>query len=144
MTLTEQAERFLTLRDEKSTKEAEAKAMKEELDALELDIFNGILGGGFDRIVVAGHTFSPTVKPLISVSSAQKAAAFEWLESNGYEAFVVKELNKKDFNPWAREQIANGMGEVPDWMSEHFTVYEKQEVSVRKAAGSTTKRKMEE
>jgi hypothetical protein len=143
MTLTEMASRFLTLREEKSAKDAEAKALKDELDGLEQEIFSGIIAEGFDRIVVDGYTFAPTVKPLISVSSSQKAAAFAWLEANGYEAFVIRELNKKDFNPWARERIAESFGEIPDWMKEHFTVYEKQEVSVRKATGGATKRKME-
>lgn len=75
-----------------------------------------------------GHQVVRTARVYAAIPAANKPAAYEWLQENGYESLIQPTVNASALSAAAKELEENGK-ELPE---EIFTVHIKDGISLRK------------
>ena len=80
-----------------------------------------------------GSTFYLHSRLYASPSTGRKDAMMQALKQNGYGSLVVESVNSNTLSSFVREQMEANEGNIPSWLSDTVSTYEKISVGIRKS-----------
>ena len=124
------------LKDAKARKkelEEETKANNALIDELEKQLAEEMADKEVDRFSRNGSLFYLSSRLFASPKAGEKDAMISALRANGYGYLVTESVNANTLAAFAKERIAEEeSGELPAWLGNVITTYEKISVGIRK------------
>jgi len=128
----EMADRLKDARDRKSELKEQLKAAEAEISELDLALSDAMAESEVERFSRNGSTFYLNSRLFASPASGRKDELMQSLKDNGYGSLVVETVNANTLSSFVKEQKAENNDEVPSWLSDVISVFEKVSVGVRK------------
>ena len=128
----EMADRLKAARDRKDELKEQLKAAEAEVDGLDLALSDKMAEQEVERFSRNGNTFYLNSRLYASPAAGRKDDLTRTLKENGYGSLVVETVNANTLASFIKEQKAANDDEVPAWLSDVVSVYEKVSVGVRR------------
>ena len=128
----EMADRLKAAKDHKKELDAQVKEVTAEIEELDLTLSDAMAEAELDRFSRNGNTFYLNTRLFASPAAGRKDELMQALKDQGYGSIVVETVNANTLASFVKEQIAENGDELPDWLSEVVSTYEKVSVGVRK------------
>jgi hypothetical protein len=128
----EMADRLKAARDRKADLKEQLKAAEAEVDELDLALSDKMAEQEVERFSRNGSTFYLNSRLYASPAAGRKDELMQTLKDNGYGSLVVETVNANTLASFVKEQKAANDDEVPAWLSDVVSVFEKVSVGVRK------------
>ena len=128
----EMADRLKTLQEQKKDLEAQTKALAAEIAELDEQLSDAMTEAELDRFSRNGSTFYLKSRLFASPASGRKEELFAALKENGYGSLVTETVNANTLASFCKEQLAANDDELPAWLSDVVSTFEKVTVGVRK------------
>ena len=129
----EMADRLKTLQEQKKDLEAQTKALGAEITELDLQLSDAMTEAELDRFSRNGNTFYLKSRLFASPAAGRKDEMMQALKENGYGSLVTETVNANTLASFIKEQREITGEEVPTWLSETVSTYEKVSVGIRKS-----------
>lgn len=126
------AAKLKAAKDKKKELEAEVKAVNAEIEQLDAELSDKMTESELEKFSYAGNTFYLSSRLFASPAGGRKAELYEALKSNGYGEIVTETVNANTLASFVKERMAEGEGELPAWLADVVSTYEKVSVGVRK------------
>ena len=130
--LFELADQLKAAKDRKKELDAQTKENNAEIERLDLALSEGMAEAECDRFSRNGYTFYLNSRLFASPAAGCKEDMMQALKDNGYGDLVVETVNAGTLSSFCKEQMAANEDELPDWLSDVVSTYEKVSVGVRK------------
>lgn len=130
--LFELADQLKAAKDRKKELDALTKENHAEIERLDLALSEGMAEAECDRFSRNGYTFYLGSRLFASPAAGRKEDMMQALKDNGYGSLVVETVNAGTLSSFCKEQMAANDDELPEWLSDVVTRYEKVSVGVRK------------
>lgn len=128
----EMADRLKTLQEKKKELEAEAKAIGAEIDELDLALSDAMADAELDRFSRNGSTFYLKSRLFASPAAGRKDEMMQALKDNGCGSLVTETVNANTLASFIKEQREITGEDVPGWLADTVSTYEKVSVGIRK------------
>lgn len=128
----EMADKLKAARDRKDGLKEQLKAAEAEVDGLDLALSDKMAEQEVERFSRNGSTFYLNSRLYASPAAGRKDELMQTLKDNGYGSLVVETVNANTLASFVKEQKAANDDEVPAWLSDVVSVFEKVSVGVRK------------
>jgi hypothetical protein len=128
----EMADRLKTLQEKKKELEAEAKAIGAEIDELDLALSDAMADAELDRFSRNGSTFYLKSRLFASPAAGRKDEMMQALKDNGYGSLVTETVNANTLASFIKEQREITGEDVPGWLADTVSTFEKVSVGIRK------------
>lgn len=128
----EMADRLKAAKDRKKELDAMVKEVNAEIEELDLALSDAMAEQEVERFSRNGNTFYLNTRLFASPAAGRKDEMMQALKDNGYGSIVVETVNANTLASFVREQKAANGDEVPAWLSDVISTYEKVSVGVRK------------
>lgn len=112
--------------------EAQVKELNAEITRLDLALSDAMSDAECDRFSRNGNTFYLSTRLYASPASGKKGELIKVLKDNGYGAIVAETVNANTLASFIKEQMAENDDEVPEWIKEVVSTFEKITVGIRK------------
>ena len=129
----EMADRLKSLKKQKKDLEDSVKALSSEIEELDRQLSDAMTEAELDRFSRNGSTFYLHSRLYASPSTGRKDAMMQALKQNGYGSLVVESVNSKTLSSFVREQMDANEGNIPSWLGDTISTYEKISVGIRKS-----------
>ena len=129
----EMADRLKSLKKQKKDLEDSVKAIGSEIEELDRQLSDAMAETQLDSFSRNGSTFYLYSRLYASPSAGRKDAMMQALKQNGYGSLVVESVNSKTLSSFVREQKEANQGNIPSWLSDTVSTYEKISVGIRKS-----------
>ncbi len=129
----EMADRLKSLKKQKKDLEDSVKAIGSEIEELDRQLSDAMAETQLDSFSRNGSTFYLYSRLYASPSTGRKDAMMLALKQNGYGSLVVESVNSKTLSSFVREQMDANEGNIPSWLSDTVSTYEKISVGIRKS-----------
>ena len=129
----EMADRLKAAKDRKKELDAMIKEVSAEIEQLDLALSDAMAEQEVERFSRNGSTFYLNTRLFASPAAGRKDEMMQTLKDNGYGSLVVETVNANTLASFVKEQKAANGEEVPQWLSDVVSVFEKVSVGVRKA-----------
>ena len=129
----EMADRLKSLKKQKKDLEDSVKAIGSEIEELDRQLSDAMAETQLDSFSRNGSTFYLYSRLYASPSTGRKDAMMVALKQNGYGSLVVESVNSKTLSSFVREQMDANEGNIPSWLSDTVSTYEKISVGIRKS-----------
>ena len=129
----EMADRLKSLKKQKKDLEDSVKALSSEIEELDRQLSDAMTEAELDRFSRNGSTFYLHSRLYASPSTGRKDAMMQALKQNGYGSLVVESVNSNTLSSFVREQMEANEGNIPSWLSDTVSTYEKISVGIRKS-----------
>mgnify|MGYP001423174989 CR=1 FL=1 len=129
----EMADRLKAAKDRKKELDAMIKEVSAEIEQLDLALSDAMAEQEVERFSRNGSTFYLNTRLFASPAAGRKDEMMQTLKDNGYGSLVVETVNANTLASFVKEQKAANGDEVPQWLSDVVSVFEKVSVGVRKA-----------
>ena len=129
----EMADRLKSLKKQKKDLEDSVKAIGSEIEELDRQLSDAMTEAELDRFSRNGSTFYLHSRLYASPSTGRKDAMMQALKQNGYGSLVVESINSNTLSSFVREQMEANEGNIPSWLSDTVSTYEKISVGIRKS-----------
>lgn len=129
----EMADRLKSLKKQKKDLEDSVKAIGSEIEELDKQLSDAMTEAELDRFSRNGSTFYLHSRLYASPSAGRKDAMMQALKQNGYGSLVVESVNAKTLSSFVREQMEANEGNIPSWLGDTVSTYEKISVGIRKS-----------
>ena len=129
----EMADRLKSLKKQKKDLEDSVKAIGSEIEELDRQLSDAMAETQLDSFSRNGSTFYLYSRLYASPSTGRKDAMMLALKQNGYGSLVVESVNSKTLSSFVREQMDANEGNIPSWLSDTVSAYEKISVGIRKS-----------
>ena len=129
----EMADRLKSLKKQKKDLEDSVKALSSEIEELDRQLSDAMAETQLDSFSRNGSTFYLYSRLYASPSTGRKDAMMQALKQNGYGSLVVESVNSKTLSSFVREQMDANEGNIPSWLSDTVSTYEKISVGIRKS-----------
>lgn len=126
------ADRLGALQEEKKSLEAQAKAIGAEIESLNLQLSDAMTEAELDRFSRNGSTFYLKSRLFASPAQGRKDEMILALKENGYASLVSETVNANTLASFIKEQREVTGEDVPAWLGETVSTYEKVSVGIRK------------
>ena len=126
------ADQLKDCREQKKELEAKVKELTAEIDRLDLTLSDAMAEAEVERFSRNGSTFYLSTRLYASPAAGQKEALFQALKENGFSSIVTETVNANTLASFVKEQMAENNDEIPAWLTEKISVFEKVSVGVRK------------
>ena len=130
--LFELADQLKAAKDRKKELDAQTKENNAEIERLDLALSEGMAEAECDRFSRNGYTFYLNSRLFASPAAGRKEDMMQALKDNGYGDLVVETVNAGTLSSFCKEQMAANEDELPDWLSDVVSTYEKVSIGVRK------------
>ena len=127
----EMADRLKTLQEQKKELEAQTKALGAEIAELDLQLSDAMTEAELDRFSRNGSTFYLKSRLFASPAAGRKDEMMQTLKENGYGSLVTETANT--LASFIKEQREITGEEVPAWLGDTVSTYEKVSVGIRKS-----------
>lgn len=129
----EMADRLKTLQEQKKELEEQARALGSEIDELDEQLSDAMTEAELDRFSRNGNTFYLKSRLFASPASGRKDEMMRALKENGYGSLVVETVNANTLASFIKEQREITGEDVPVWLGDTVSTYEKVSVGIRKS-----------
>ena len=129
----EMADRLKSLKKQKKDLEDSVKAIGSEIEELDRQLSDAMAEAQLDNFSRNGSTFYLHSRLYASPSAGRKDAMMQALKQNGYGSLVVESVNSKTLSSFVREQMEANEGNIPSWLGDTISTYEKISVGIRKS-----------
>ena len=129
----EMADRLKSLKKQKKDLEDSVKALSSEIEELDRQLSDAMTEAELDRFSRNGSTFYLHSRLYASPSAGRKDAMVLALKQNGYGSLVVESVNSNTLSSFVREQMEANEGNIPSWLGDTISTYEKISVGIRKS-----------
>ena len=129
----EMADRLKLLKKQKKDLEDSVKALSSEIEELDRQLSDAMTEAELDRFSRNGSTFYLHSRLYASPSTGRKDAMMQALKQNGYGSLVVESVNSNTLSSFVREQMEANEGNIPSWLGDTISTYEKISVGIRKS-----------
>ena len=129
----EMADRLKTLQEQKKDLEAQAKALGAEIAELDEQLSDAMTEAELDRFSRNGSTFYLKSRLFASPASGRKDEMMQALKENGYGSLVVETVNANTLAAFIKEQREATGEDIPAWLGDTVSTYEKMSVGIRKS-----------
>ena len=128
----EMADELKAYKEKKKELEAEVKAVTAEIERLDLELSDAMAEAEVERFSRNGSTFYLSSRLYASPAAGMKEELFQALKDNGFGSIVTETVNANTLASFVKEQMAENNEEVPAWLIEKISTYEKVSVGIRK------------
>ena len=128
----EMADRLKTMQEEKKELEMRAKALGAEISELDLELSDAMTEAELDRFSRNGSTFYLKSRLYASPVAGRKDELMQALKENGYGSLVTETVNANTLASFIKEQREMTGEDVPAWLHDTVSTYEKVSVGIRK------------
>lgn len=128
----ELADQLKAYKEQKKELDAQSKALTAEIERLDLALSDAMADAECERFSRNGSTFYLNTKLYASPVSGKKDELMAALKANGFASIVTETVNANTLASFVKEQIALNDEEVPAWLSEVVSTFEKTSVGIRK------------
>lgn len=129
----EMADRLKSLQEQKKDLEAQTKAMAVKIAELDEQLSDAMSEAELDRFSRNGSTFYLKSRLFASPASGRKDEMMQALKENGYGSLVVETVNSNTLASFIKEQREATGEEVPAWLGDTVSTYEKVSVGIRRS-----------
>ena len=129
----EMADKLKSLKKQKKDLEDSVKAIGSEIEELDRQLSDAMAETQLDSFSRNGSTFYLYSRLYASPSAGRKDAMMQALKQNGYGSLVVESVNSKTLSSFVREQMEANEGNIPSWLGDTVSTYEKISVGIRKS-----------
>ena len=129
----EMADRLKSLKKQKKDLEDSVKAIGSEIEELDRQLSDAMAETQLDSFSRNGSTFYLYSRLYASPSAGRKDAMMKALKQNGYGSLVVESVNSNTLSSFVREQMEANEGNIPSWLGDTVSTYEKISVGIRKS-----------
>jgi len=129
----EMADRLKALKEQKKDLEAQAEAVGAEINALDAQLSDAMAEADLDRFSRNGSTFYLKSRLFASPAAGRKDEMMAALKANGYASLVVESVNANTLASFIKEQREINGTDVPEWLGDTVTTFEKVSVGIRKS-----------
>ena len=129
----EMADRLKSLKKQKKDLEDSVKAIGSEIEELDRQLSDAMAETQLDSFSRNGSTFYLHSRLYASPSTGRKDAMMLALKQNGYGSLVVESVNSKTLSSFVKEQMEANEGNIPSWLGDTVSTYEKISVGIRKS-----------
>ena len=129
----EMADRLKSLQEQKKDLEAQTKAMAAKIAELDEQLSDAMSEAELDRFSRNGSTFYLKSRLFASPASGRKDEMLQALKENGYGSLVVETVNSNTLASFIKEQREATGEEVPAWLGDTVSTYEKVSVGIRRS-----------
>lgn len=131
--LFELADQLKDLRDTKKNLEQQLKAINAQLEEKDTTLAIAMAESETQNFTRAGTMFCLTNTTRASAAAERRQELFDALRSGGFGDLIYETVNANSLSAFVKEQIAENMNTLPDWLDGLVNLYEKATVGVRKA-----------
>ena len=131
--LFELADQIKDLRDAKKDLEQQLKAINAQLEEKDNALATAMAESETQNFTRSGTMFCLTNTTRASAAAERKKELFDALRSSGFGDLIYETINANSLSAFVKEQIAENMNTLPDWLDGLVNLYEKATVGVRKA-----------
>ena len=128
----ELADQLKAAKDQKKELDAQVKDLGAEIERLDLALSDAMAESELDRFSRNGSTFYLNTRLFASPVAGKKEELFQALKDNGFGSIVTETVNANTLSSFVKEQMAENDDEVPEWLSEKISTFEKVSVGIRK------------
>ena len=128
----EMADELKAYKEKKKELEAEVKAVTAEIERLDMELSDAMAEAEVERFSRNGSTFYLSSRLYASPAAGMKEELFQALKDNGFGSIVTETVNANTLASFVKEQMAENNEEVPAWLTEKISTYEKVSVGIRK------------
>ncbi len=128
----ELADQLKAAKERKKELDAESKDNNAEIERLDLALSDAMAEAELDRFSRNGSTFYLNTRLFASPIAGKKEELFQALKDKGYGSLVCETVNSNTLSSFVKEQMAENGDEVPEWLSEKISTFEKVSVGIRK------------
>lgn len=128
----ELADQLKAAKEQKKELDAQGKELGAEIDRLDLALSDAMAEAECERFSRNGSTFYLNTRLYASPVAGKKEELFAALKENGYGSIVTETVNANTLSSFVKEQMAENDEEVPAWLAEKISTFEKVSVGIRK------------
>lgn len=128
----ELADKLKAMKEEKKEMDAQVKELGAEIEKLDLQLSDAMAQAEVERFSRNGSTFYLNSRLYASPIAGKKDELFEALEENGFGNLITRTVNANTLSSFVKEQMAENDDEVPAWLTEKISTFEKVSVGIRK------------
>ena len=128
----ELADQLKAAKEQKKELDAQVKELGAEIDRLDLALSDAMAEAECERFSRNGSTFYLNSRLYASPVAGKKEELFAALKENGYGSIVTETVNANTLSSFVKEQMAENDEEVPAWLAEKISTFEKVSVGIRK------------
>lgn len=129
----EMADRLKSLQEQKKDLEAKAKDIAAEIADLDAQLSDAMVESDLERFSRNGSTFYLKSRLFASPAVGRKDEMMAALKANGYGSLVVESVNANTLSSFIKEQREVTGMDVPEWLGDTVSTYEKVSVGIRKS-----------
>ena len=129
----EMADRLKSLQEQKKDLEAQVKVLGAEIAELDEQLSDAMTEAELDRFSRNGSTFYLKSRLFAAPAAGRKDEMMQALKENGYGSLVVEMVNANTLASFIKEQREITGEDIPAWLGDTVSTYEKVSVGVRRA-----------
>ena len=126
------ADKLKALKDEKKDLASRTKEVNAEIEKTDLTLSDAMAESEVEKFTRNGSTFYLNTRLYASPIAGKKEELFAALKEKGYGSIVTETVNVNTLASFVKEQMAENNDEIPAWLTEKISTYEKVSVGVRK------------
>lgn len=128
----ELADQLKAVKDKKKELEAQVKEVAAAIEQLDLALSDAMAEAECERFSRNGSTFYLNTRLFVSPVAGHKEELFQALKANGYGEIVTETVNANTLASFVKEQMSLNNDEMPAWIAEVVSTFEKVSVGIRK------------
>lgn len=126
------ADQLKELKERKKDLDTEVKALNAEIEKLDMELSDAMAEAECERFSRNGSTFYLNTRLFASPVAGRKDEMIMALKDNGYGDIVTETVNANTLASFVKEQMSLNSDEVPTWLTDVVSTYEKVSVGIRK------------
>ena len=126
------ADRLKDAKDRKKDLEAKVKDLNAEIETLDHELSDLMAESECEKFSHSGNTFYLSSRLYASPQAGRKEDMLEALRDNGFGGLITETVNANTLAAFVKEQKMVNDDEIPDWLSDVVSAYEKVSVGIRK------------
>ena len=126
------ADQLKELKERKKELDTEVKALNAEIEKLDMELSDAMAEAECERFSRNGSTFYLNTRLFASPVAGRKDEMITALKDNGYGDIVTETVNANTLSSFVKEQMSLNSDEVPTWLTDVVSTYEKVSVGIRK------------
>lgn len=131
--LIELASQLRTLKEKEARLKDELSNTRIQIKNIKKDLVNQMINYEVQNFKHNSNIFYLTTNIYVSDVASRREELYSTLRDNGYGSLIKETVHPQTLKAFVKELMAENGDEVPEWLNGLVTVYEEQEVRMKKA-----------
>lgn len=131
--LIELASQLRTLKEKEARLKDELSNTRIQIKNIKKDLVNQMINYEVQNFKHNSNIFYLTTNIYVSGVASRREELYSTLRDNGYGSLIKETVHPQTLKAFVKELMAENGDEVPEWLNGLVTVYEEQEVRMKKA-----------